>query len=227
MGKRNVRYLIFVVCVIIVCIITFLCFKKTQNRLKEIEKGNYSCINDNRIQRQLSGFFSSSFYTVKWVYEDINKDGIKDLILEDITDTVTKIIGIFTIENQDVTIVLWDDVDVTSYYEMCSKGILCYAQYYGTYDNERYELYSYDNAWNKILIKGLELYDIEDISLVQQLDESLKLDKEGVHYLEFIIQDGKKKYIRLTEEEWLKEFSALFGKMYDGDILKSACHAEY
>lgn len=227
MGKRNVRYLIFVVCVIIVCIITFLCFTKPQNRLKEIEKGNYSCINDNRIQRQLSGYFSSSFYTVKWVYEDINKDGIEDLILEDITDTVTKIIGIFTIENQDVTIVLWDDVDVTSYYEMCSKGILCYAQYYGTYDNERYELYSYDNAWNKILIKGLELYDIEDISSVQQLDESLKLDREGVHYLEFIIQDEKKKYIRLTEEEWLKEFSALFGKMYDGDILKSACHAEY
>ena len=46
------------------------------------------------------------------------------------------------------------------------------------------------------------MYDIEDMSSVQYLDDSLKLNREGVHYLEFIIQDEKKQYMELTDEEW-------------------------
>lgn len=220
MSKKVVRYLVFVVCVVSVCIICFLCFTKPQDKLKKIEEGDYSYINDNKIQQQISKCFSSSFSNVRWVYEDINKDGIQDLILEEVTSKTAKIIGIFTIENHDVTIVLWDDADMTSYYERCDSGVLWYTQYYGIYGNERYELYRYDNDWNKIFIKGLELYDIEDMSTVQYLDDSLKLNREGVHYLEFFIQDEKKQYMELTEKEWLEEFSVLFGKIYGGDILK-------
>lgn len=220
MDKKSIKYFVFGGGVIIVCIISILHFIEPRDLLTEIEEGNYSCINDDEIQRQLQRIFSLPDFNVRWTYEDINQDGTEDLILEELTNTAARIIGIFTTEGQDVEVVLWDDAEMTSYYERCDSGILCYTQYYGIYDNERYELYSYDYTWKKIFIKGLELYDIEDAPPMQLMDSSLRLDKTGVHYLEFFIHDEKEQYRELTEEEWRQAFSALFGKEYSGDILE-------
>ncbi len=190
-------------------------FAKPCRQLQEIENGNYSGL-EERIQQQLQNRFSSPGSDLKWIYEDINQDGMDDLILYEIRGERQPIVGIFTIRDQDVIAVLWDVIDVTTYYERCENGLLFYDQYYGEYAGEWYELYQYDNEWNIQLIKGLEIYDVEDITAVQQSDVP---DREGMHYRKFDVRDGQKEYEELSEEEWLKEFSVLFGTKYKGEIL--------
>ncbi len=99
MSKRKLfRIILFIIFIIIVLsiIISLICSVDI-NKLKEIEKGNYSYIDNETIQEQLPKIFSVNASNMKWIYKDINSDGKKDLILLD-SYGVLKIVGIFVIK---------------------------------------------------------------------------------------------------------------------------------
>lgn len=220
MNKKTGRIVFAVIMIFSLILISYLC--KPVNVLKEIEKGNFYYIDNDKIREQLEKTASSASNHVTWIWRDINADNGQELILVE-KDDPAKIIGVFAAVNDKAVSIIWDDTDVVNYYELCEDGLLSYSQYYGVYDMERYELYQYDDGWNAILIKGLEIYFFEDISNASlQLDNEFfsqnNIDKEGGYYLEFEMYDGKKQYKELAKEEWLREFQDIFGKTYDGEM---------
>ncbi|MCM1235247.1 MAG: hypothetical protein NC489_34535 [Ruminococcus flavefaciens] len=215
------KYISLAVIVFIVFLIIYMDVKNTPGILKEIEKGKFFLIDDAKIEEQLGSMFSSEPCHVAWIWRDLNSDGILELILAE-KKAPERIIGIFSALGNKVSIVLWDDVDVTEYYELCESGLLYYSQYYGIYDQERYMLYRYDIDWTKELVEGLEVYWIEDVDNAEvNLDElPFAIDAKSDYYLVFQREEGKEHYKELTREEWLKEFISLFGRAYQGMMLR-------
>lgn len=193
-----------------------------QEKLKAIENGNYRYIDDKRKREQLSKMFSINADNLSWIYKDLNNDGEEELILQAFSDT-DKIVGVFTLESHNVVTVLWDDIDVCIYYQVCEKGLLHYTQYYGTYDFEQYELRSYDEEWNEIYVDGLEWYYLleEEEEVREHLGEHLENMEIGkVYFWEFNRRGDEKAYTKLTQEEWKNKFYTLFGKNCESEELE-------
>lgn len=202
------------------------------DKLKEIEGGNYTYIEDEYVRKHLEilfpqgGNIRDSDY--EWVYKDINGDGEEELILQEKNLYMepsgnSLIIDIFTVKNKDVVHVFSDYMDAAYYCQLCDNGLLYYEQYYGRYDYEQYILFRYDEEWNEIFVDGLALYYLLEPDEGEEeytIYEDLYMKKEQLYFWEFQMKDEKKDYERLTQEEWTNKFYDLFGRECKGEIFK-------
>lgn len=225
--KKIFNTILFIMFVVIVYnMVAFIFSHERVSKLNEIERGEYSCIDDESMQERLSRTLSGNTDHMSWIYKDINDDGKDELILQEFSDT-DRIVGIFAEKESNVVTVLWDNVDAGSYYQLCEKGLLHFNKYYGTYEFEQYILYDYDKEWNEIFVEGLELYYLweqeeeEERYVKEHLGEQLKdMEKEKVYFWKFKMRDERKEYTELTEEEWKEKFHDLFERECEGEIFE-------
>lgn len=191
--------------------------EKAPGILQEIKNGRFYLLNNEKIEKQLNRLFSSEPAGAAWIWQDMNGDGVLDLILTE-KNPPERIIGVFALRDNIASVILWDDVEMTEYYKLCETGLLYYSQYYGVYDKERYALYHYDGDWKKELIKGLEVDWREDIDTEAEWESFPYFAKEKRScYFAFYEKEGQERQEELTRETWLNEYELLFGTAYPGD----------
>ena len=205
---------------------------KSVDKLKKIEGGDYSYIDDEYVRKHLEILFNkgvdTKYINYMCVNKDINGDGEEDFIFQEKNLYMespgnTSIIDIFTIKEGDVVHVFADYMDAAYYCQLCDDGLLYYEQYYGRYDYEQYILFCYDKNWNEIFVDGLALYYLLESDEGEEeytIYEALDMEKEQLYFWEFRMQDGKKEYTGLTKEEWTNKFYELFGRECKGEIFK-------
>ncbi len=231
---KKITYIVLSIVSIAMVLALFKSFMDLEDvdKLKEIENGNYSYIDNEHVRKHLEillpkgADIRDSDY--EWVYKDINGDGKEDLILQEKNCNMeppgnTLILDIFTIKEGDVVHVFADYMDAAYYCQLCDDGLLYYEQYYGRYDYEQYILFRYDKDWNGIFVDGLALYYLLESDEGEEeytIYEDLDMEKEQLYFWEFQMQDGKKEYTGLTKEEWANKFYELFGRECKGEIFK-------
>lgn len=212
--SRKVYTILFTIFIVtILSIVVFLHFEDV-DKLKAIEKGNYSYINNEITQEVLEKRDSTDF---TWIYRDINGDGEEDLIVQD-DYAANSILFIFSMEDDKVVTEFADINDMGCYTQLCDNGLLYYDQYYGVYAYEQYILYRYDEEWNEIFVDGLELYYIDkpDEGVRSKGNGALNMEEVGLYFWNFKMCNGERVYTKLTQEEWINKFNDLFGKEYEG-----------
>lgn len=228
-------------CIIILCaaavfgaVLLQAYFSSPQNMLKEIEKGNIRHVKDKDDTRKIAATLVSDPDNkwLKWIYKDLNGDGEEDLIELISRDDVA---AIFTVADKEVDIVLYDMVDADYYYRLCDRGLMYGEHEHWLFKYESYVLFSYDENWNKIFLGGLELcyYDeldetgeynreelVESInkSLTNKINRQLDTGEDELYCLEFEMRDGEREYTEITQEEWKRKFSDLFGQDYEEEF---------
>ena len=235
--KRKTIYIVLSVVFIAMILILSKSFMDLEDvdKLKEIEKGNYSYIDDEYLRKHLEIISSKMAYVrdgdFEWVYRDVNGDGVEDLILlEKYTNMEPPgnalILDIITIKDGEVVHVFADHMDIAYYCQLCDDGLLYYEQYYGRYDYEQYILFRYDKDWNGIFVDGLTLYYLLELGEGEEefykgrISEDLDMEKEQLYFWEFQMQGEEKEYTELTREEWINKFYELFGRECKGEIFK-------
>ena len=113
--KKKIIYI--VLSVVFIAMILVL----SKSKLKEIEKGNYSYIDDEYLRKHLEIISSKMAYArdgdFEWVYKDVNGDGVEDLILLEKYMNMEPpgnalILDIITIKDGEVVHVFADHMDI-------------------------------------------------------------------------------------------------------------------
>lgn len=157
----------------------------------------------------------------EWKLTDVDHNGYEELVWQEKEDVgyMKRIVGLFSFEKEPKCIIL-DLNDCTEFYFISDSGnLVYYDQYFGIYRFFSLESYTLDENLNLDFTYGLWLYDIYDLS---EIDEKflLRLQEgnpdiigEGIYYQKIISQDNESGKIKesLTEEQFVNEFTDLMG----------------
>ncbi|MDL2301957.1 hypothetical protein LJC58_06345 [Lachnospiraceae bacterium OttesenSCG-928-D06] len=148
---------------------------------------------------------------IEWVLYDINDDGIEELVWkekESYNQNIKRIVGIFLFHIEGAECIVWDINDSTEYMFLSIDGnIIYYTQYYGIYDYIGYENYFFDKDWNKILVCGLYVYNVDEPSAFDEWwkEEYPYITDTGVYYVKSIIDTDGIEYTEKVEKDKFME----------------------
>lgn len=157
----------------------------------------------------------------EWKLADIDHNGYEELVWQEKEDVgyMKRIVGLFSFE-KDPKCIIWDLNDSSEFYFISDSGnLVYYDQYFGMYRFFSLDGYTLDENLDLDFTYGLRLYDIYDLS---EIDENYLLEfqesnpdivSEGTYYQKIIPQGSKGGEIKeiLTEEQFVIEFAELMG----------------
>lgn len=192
----------------------------------EIRRGDFGCITDDDVRKMLQSMQNSpNSEHLKWVCQDVNHDGKKELILQEKGDRKNEemkcIVGIFALTDNGVKTVKWDVIDMVEYFAFCNDQLVYCYNSDGLVGIERFEICEYDEDWNVKRIGGLEKNWVDDADEVSKewRKENPDVVQEGVYYRIFSIEETSeglhRVYTIVAEERWKEEFYRLFQVMYN------------
>lgn len=194
-----------------------------QEIYKQVMAGDLTALSQmedfERIESAYNNPNTLSYY--EWKLVDIDHNGYEELVWQEKEDAGyrKRIVGLFSFEKEPKCII-WDLNDSTEFYFISDRGnLVYYDQYFGMYRFFSLDGYTLDENLDLDFTYGLRLYDIYDLS---EIDENYLLEfqesnpdivSEGIYYRKITSQDskgGETKEI-LTEEQFVIEFAELMG----------------
>lgn len=194
-----------------------------QNIYSQVVEGDLTALsqmeNFDRIEEAYNNL--NAFGDYEWKLIDIDHNGYEELVWQQKENVsyMKRIVGLFSFE-KDPKCIIFDLNDSAEFYFISdSDNLVHYDQYFGMYRFFRLDGYTLDENLDLDFTYGLCLYDIYDLS---EIDEDYLLEfqennsdvvSEGIYYRKIVPQDNKSKKAKeiLTEEQFAIEFTDLMG----------------
>lgn len=205
--------------------------KRSNDFLNQVSQGDFTSLvglSENQlIELERIYSYYQNVNEAQWIYVDINKDGISELIWQEKdavgNSQVHRILAVFIATLEGAKCVVWDINDMGEFYFCLNENIFYFTSYLGVYDYFYYGICKCDMDGKLSVIKSFEVYDLkgldkEDLMIfLSQFDWTQEINKTDcgdgrVYYVIGTQLDTGEGVWRLSEEDkWIEQFRSEIG----------------
>ncbi len=202
-----------------------------RNVLEQISEGNFTSIGElgEELIEELNWKYirCQQRNDTQWIYADINKDGLPELIWQEKdvvgNSQIHRILAIFVVSHEGAKRIVWDPHDTGEFYFLYNNKIIYYYSYSGTFDYDYYGVCECEPEGELKVNKFFEVYDTNGLTEMELIDFLSKYDwaqevsksdygEEDVYYvIGTRLTDEENTRVLIKEDEWIEQFSKCMG----------------